>query len=68
MLVKQTNRRQPNEWPEADAKDRTISDLVNEAVRLRLAEDAEDLLAFQERGPEPNLSLEKVLKDLKLKS
>lgn len=45
--------------------DRTISDLVNEAVRLRLAEDAEDLFAFEERGPEPNLSFEDVLKDLK---
>ena len=45
--------------------DRTISDLVNEAVRLRLGEDAEDLFAFEERGHEPNLSFEDVLKDLK---
>ena len=43
--------------------DRTISDLVNEAVRLRLAEDAEDLFAFEERRAEPNLSFEDVLKE-----
>lgn len=43
--------------------DRTISDLVNEAVRLRLAEDAEDLAAFDDR--EPDLHFEDVLKDLK---
>ncbi len=45
--------------------DRTVSDLVNEAVRLRLAEDAEDLAAFDERANEPNLRFEDVLKDLK---
>ena len=45
--------------------DRTISDLVNEAVRLKLAEDAEDLAAFDERAHEPNLRFEDVLKDLK---
>ncbi len=45
--------------------DRTISDLVNEAVRLSLAEDAEDLAAFEERAREPNLAFESVLKDLK---
>jgi len=45
--------------------DRTISDLVNEAVRLSLAEDAEDLAAAEERAREPNLAFESVLKDLK---
>jgi len=45
--------------------DRTMSDLVNEAVRLGLAEDAEDLSAFEERAHEPNLRFEDVLKDLK---
>ena len=45
--------------------DRTISDLVNEAVRLRLSEDAEDLAAFEDRAQEPNLRFEDVLKDLK---
>ncbi len=44
--------------------DRTISDMVNEAVRLRLAEDAVDLSAFEDRALEPNLRFEDVLKDL----
>lgn len=45
--------------------DHSISDLVNEAVRQALSEDAEDLAAFEERAKEPNLSFENVLKDLK---
>jgi hypothetical protein len=45
--------------------DRSVSDLVNEAVKLHLAEDAEDLAAFEERAHEPNLPSEDVLKDLK---
>ena len=45
--------------------DRSVSELVNEAVRLSLAEDAEDLAAFEERAHEPNLSFEDVVKDLK---
>ena len=45
--------------------DRSVSELVNEAVRLRLADDAEDLAAFEERAGEPNLDFETVLKDLK---
>ncbi len=45
--------------------DRSLSDLVNEAVRLSLAEDAEDLAAFEERAKEPELSIEDVVKDLK---
>jgi hypothetical protein len=45
--------------------DKSISELVNEAVKLRLAEDAEDLAAFVERAHEPNLPFEDVLKDLK---
>lgn len=32
--------------------ERSISDLINEAVRLSLAEDAEDLQAFEERAAE----------------
>ena len=46
----------------------TIPDLVNEAVRLRLAEDAEDLPAFEERAHEPDLRFEDFLKDLKLRA
>lgn len=45
--------------------ERTLSDLVNEAVQLSLAEDAEDLAAIREREHEPNLRLEDVLQDLK---
>jgi len=45
--------------------DRSVSDLVNEAVKLHLAEDAEDLAALEERAHEPNLPFEDVLKDLK---
>lgn len=47
------------------ATSRTISELVNEAVRLSLAEDAADLAAFEERVKEPVVSFEDVLKDLK---
>ena len=45
--------------------DRSLSDLVNEAVKLSLAEDAEDLAVFEERATEPNLSFEDVVRDLK---
>ena len=42
-----------------------VSKIVNDAVRLSLAEGAEDLAAFDERAREPNLSFETVLKDLR---
>jgi pyruvate/2-oxoglutarate dehydrogenase complex dihydrolipoamide acyltransferase (E2) component len=45
--------------------DQPISKIINDAVRLSLAEDAEDLAAFEERAREPNLSFEAVLKDLR---
>jgi len=45
--------------------ERSVSDLVNDAVRSSLAEDAEDLAAFEERAAEPNLSFERVVKDLR---
>jgi len=45
--------------------DRSVSDLVNEAVQLSLAEDAEDLAAFDDRVNAPNLPYEAVVKDLK---
>jgi hypothetical protein len=45
--------------------DRSISDLVNEAVKLLLAEDAEDLAAFEERLSEPELPFEGIIKDLR---
>ena len=45
--------------------DRSLSELVNAAVRQTLAEDALDLAAFDERAREPGLSFEDVLKDLR---
>jgi hypothetical protein len=44
---------------------RSVSDLVNDAVREALAEDAEDLAAFDERAKEPLLSYDEMLKRLK---
>ena len=45
--------------------ERSVSDLVNVAVSRSLAEDAEDLQAFETRKKEPDLLFENVLKDLK---
>jgi len=45
--------------------DRSISDLVNTAVRRSLAEDAVDLAAFEDRVHEPTVAFEDVLRDLK---
>ena len=45
--------------------DRSLSELVNDAVKLSLSEDAEDLASFEERAIEPDLSFEDVVKDLK---
>jgi hypothetical protein len=45
--------------------ERTVSELVNEAIREKLAEDADDLEAFRERAKEPTVSFEKVVSDLK---
>lgn len=45
--------------------DRSLSDLVNEAVKMSLAEDAEDLAAFDERTKEPDLPFEAVVKEMR---
>ena len=45
--------------------ERSISELVNEAVLYSLAEDAADLAAFEERATEPDLLFADVLEDLK---
>jgi hypothetical protein len=45
--------------------DLSLSELVNEAIRESLAEDAEDLAAFDARAAEPNLDFEGVVRDLK---
>ena len=44
---------------------RSVSDLVNEAVRNVLQEDQEDLEAFENRISEPIISYEEMLNDLK---
>lgn len=49
----------------AASTDRTVSDLVNEAVRLALQDDQEDLAAFDEREQEPTMTYEELLNDLK---
>ena len=43
----------------------SISELVDEAVRLLMREDQEDLQAISERISEPEISYEALLKDLK---
>ncbi|MGH8117645.1 MAG: hypothetical protein ACREPJ_10125 [Rhodanobacteraceae bacterium] len=44
---------------------RSVSELVNEAVRLSLAEDQEDLSVFAKRIAEPTMAYEALLDDLK---
>ena len=45
--------------------DQSVSDLVNEAVKQSLAEDAEDLATFDERASEADLPFEDVVKGLR---
>ena len=49
----------------AAAVSRSVSELVNEAVREALAEDADDLAAFEVREDEPDYDFESVVKDLR---
>ena len=44
---------------------KSISELVNEAIRFSLAEDAQDLAAFEQRVKEPLVPYETLLKELK---
>ncbi len=44
---------------------RSVSEVVNEAVRLALREDREDLKAFDDRAGEAAMSYEDLLEDLK---
>ena len=44
---------------------RSITELVNEAVREALSEDAEDLAAFDKRKREPLVSYDAMVKRLK---
>jgi hypothetical protein len=45
--------------------DRSISALVNEAVKAAIAEDFTDIEAFEARENEPDYAFEDVVKDLK---
>jgi plasmid stability protein len=49
----------------AAASDRSISDMVNEAVKAALGEDAEDLAAFDERKAERSVTFESFVRALK---
>jgi len=44
---------------------RSISELVNNAIKEALAEDAEDIAAFEERAREPLISYDEMVKKLK---
>jgi len=45
--------------------DQSMSELVNDAVRQSLLDDAEDLEAFESRAKEPSVDFETLLKDLR---
>lgn len=47
--------------------ERSVSDVVNEAVRLLLVEDAGDLAALRDRAEEPTVSFDSFVHDLKAK-
>ncbi len=49
----------------AASTERSISDLVNDAVRQALSEDQEDLASFDERIAEPTITYQALLDDLK---
>jgi predicted transcriptional regulator len=49
----------------AAVSDRSISEMVNEAVRLALAEDAEDLAAFDDRVAEPDMDFGSFVRSLR---
>jgi len=49
----------------AAANDRSVSDLVNDAVRVSLAEDAVDLSAFDRRKKERSVSFESFVQSMK---
>lgn len=49
----------------AAALDRSISEMVNEAVQAVLAEDAEDLASFAERKAEKSVSFDTFVQGMK---
>ena len=57
-------RRAEAQEPAAETE-RSISSLVNDAVKEALAEDAEDLQTFEDRISEPTVSFQEFVSDLK---
>jgi len=51
--------------PKAVETSRSVSELVNDAIREALAEDADDISAFEERASEPLISYEEMVRRLK---
>ena len=49
----------------AASNSQTVSEIVNEAVRRALAEDAEDLAAFKKRAREPRMNFETLVGSLR---
>ena len=49
----------------AAASDKTISEMVNDAVRQALAEDADDLAAASSRRNEPTVDFASFVRDMK---
>ena len=50
----------------ASEPERSVSDVVNEAVRVLLAEDADDIAALRDRDDEPTVSFESFVRDLRV--
>ena len=49
----------------AASSDRSVSEMVNDAVRAALADDAEDLEAFETRAHEPERAFEDFVKSMR---
>ncbi|MCC5856150.1 MAG: CopG family transcriptional regulator [Idiomarina sp.] len=49
----------------AASTDSSVSEIVDEAVRLLISDDQQDLAAIAERVEEPEISYEALLNDLK---
>ena len=45
--------------------DRSVSEIVNDAVRSTLADEAEDLAAFEKRAHERRFPLEQIFREMK---
>ncbi|MFY0666246.1 MAG: hypothetical protein JXQ97_16610 [Natronospirillum sp.] len=49
----------------AASSDSSVSEIIDEAVRLLIAEDQQDLAALAERVKEPEMSYEALINDMK---